>query len=139
KPRRIAAPRRGSGLPAKAELLDELAVTRGVLPVQVVEQPAAPVDHLQQAAPAVVVLLVGLEVFGQVRDARAEQGDLDLRRAGVVLAALVFGNDLAVVDRHSVPRDARPAGTEPGSCPDAPHGPPRAVVATSPGRGGGTA
>src|SRR3546814_3568282 len=47
-PRRIAAPRCRPGLPAQAELLDEGLVARGILAVQVIEQAAAAVDHLQQ-------------------------------------------------------------------------------------------
>src|SRR3546814_4647829 len=66
-PRRIAAPRCRPGLPAQAELLDEGLVARGILAVQVIEQAAAAVDHLQQTTTAVVVVLVGLEVLGQDR------------------------------------------------------------------------
>src|SRR5581483_9233411 len=39
----------------------------------------------QQAATAVVVLAVGLEVLGELLDAGGEEGDLHLRRAGVVV------------------------------------------------------
>src|SRR3546814_4420919 len=85
-PRRSAAPRCRPGLPAQAELLDEGLVARGILAVQVIEQAAAAVDNLQQTTTAVVVVLVGLEVLGQVHDAGGEQGDLDFRRAGVVVA-----------------------------------------------------
>jgi hypothetical protein len=61
------------------------------------ESPALP-DHHQQPSPAVVVLLVDLEMFGQVVDTLGEQRDLDLRRTGVrgVLAER-FDNGLAVV------------------------------------------
>src|SRR3546814_4988400 len=51
-PRRIAAPRCRPGLPAQAELLDEGLVARGILAVQVIEQAAAAVDHLQQTTTA---------------------------------------------------------------------------------------
>ena len=75
--------RRLSSLLANAELPDELRVPVGVLALQVVEQPAPLADQLQQAAPRMVILDVGLEVFGQVADAFAEKGDLDFRGAGV--------------------------------------------------------
>src|SRR3546814_7515341 len=77
-------------------------VARGILAMQVIEQAAAAVDHLQQTTTAVVVVLVGLEVLGQVHDAGGEQGDLDFRRAGVVVAALVFVDDGAGIDGHLV-------------------------------------
>src|SRR5690606_24981745 len=108
-PRRITAPRRGSGLSAQAEFLDQRPVAGRVLAMQVVEQAAATVDHLQQATTAVVVLLVRLEVLGQVHDAGGEQRHLDFRRAGVVGAARVFFDDLLVVDGHDCLVVAKPA------------------------------
>src|SRR6185436_17652992 len=53
---------------AEAEAIDEGPVAVHVALLQVVEKPAAPSDHLQQAAAGVVVLRVGLEVLGQGRD-----------------------------------------------------------------------
>src|SRR5690606_15594338 len=93
KPRRISAPRRGDASATQAELFDQALVALVVLALEIVEQAATLVDQLQQATAAVVVLLVGLEVLGQLHDARGEQGDLDFRRAGIVGAALVVGDD----------------------------------------------
>ena len=76
--------------------------------MQVVEQAAAAVDHLQQAAPAVVVLLVLLEVLGELRDPRGEQRDLDFRGTGVAGAALVLFDDLAGVGGDHVHVDLGP-------------------------------
>src|SRR3546814_20531267 len=67
-PRRIAAPRCRPGLPAQAELLDEGLVARGILAVQVNEQAAAAVDHLQPTTTAVGVCGVGLELLGRGSD-----------------------------------------------------------------------
>ena len=53
--------------------------------LEVVEQAAALADHHQQAAARVVVLLVRLEVLGQVGDALGQDRDLHLRRTGVAL------------------------------------------------------
>src|SRR4030095_10200046 len=108
---RGGAPRpcRGSPAPTPDELLpetealDELVVALRALAPEVLQQPPPPPDHLQQSAPRMVVLGVGLEVLGQVRDAGRQERDLDLRRArvGVVgpvvfddvrLAGLEFGN-----------------------------------------------
>jgi uncharacterized membrane protein YhiD involved in acid resistance len=68
--------------------------------VQVIQQAAALVDQLQQAAAAVVVLLVGLEVAGELLDAGGQQRDLDFRRTGIVGGALVLFDDLLGVDGH---------------------------------------
>src|SRR5690606_6611842 len=100
KPRRIAAPRSWYRSATQAQFLDQRLVPLGILAMQVVEQAAAAVDHHEQAATAVVVLLVGLEVLGELGDAGGEQGDLDFRGTGVVGAALVFFDDGAAVDRH---------------------------------------
>jgi len=81
-----------------------------ILAMQIIKQAAAAVDHLQQAAAAVVVFLVGLEVLGQVRDARAEKRDLDFRRAGILVAAFVLFNDALVVDGHDDLVDRRDTG-----------------------------
>ena len=78
--------RRRDELLPEAETLDQLVVAVGILAPEVLEQPAPPPDHLEQAAARVVVLRVRLEVLGQVGDAGRQQRDLDLRgsRVGVV-------------------------------------------------------
>src|SRR5262245_17168823 len=55
------------------ELVDDLAVPVLVRPLQVVEEPTPRPDELEQPAARVVVLEVGLEVVGEVADARGEQ------------------------------------------------------------------
>src|SRR5215470_6678198 len=72
-------------LAAQAELLDQGAVALDVLPLQVVQETAAPADQLEQPATRVVVVLVRPEVLGQLVDALRKHRDLDLRRAGVGL------------------------------------------------------
>src|SRR5205823_1416483 len=65
-------------LPAQTEPLDQGAVPADVGALQIVEQPAPPADEQQQPAPAVVVMLVGTQVLGQVGDSLAEHRHLDL-------------------------------------------------------------
>src|SRR5690606_8162754 len=83
---------------AQTESFDQRLVARRARSLQVVEQLAAPADHLQQAAARMVVFRVRLEVVGQFDDPGGEQRNLDFRRAGVVLATLVVGDDLRLVD-----------------------------------------
>src|SRR5690606_12908454 len=87
-------PKRPSGrrLAADAEALDQGLVPRLVDLLDVVEKRATGRHHLQQATTGVVVLLVALEVFGEVGDALGEDGDLHFRRAGVVGLGRVFLN-----------------------------------------------
>ena len=72
---------------------------------QVVKKATTLRDHLEQAAARVVVLLVGLEVLGEVGDAFRKDRDLDLGRTGVALGAGVVGDDFVLAfssDRHRV-------------------------------------
>ena len=61
-----------------------------------VEKGPALRDHVEQAAARVVVLLVGLEVLGQVGDPFGEDRDLDLRRAGVAFGPGVGVDDFSL-------------------------------------------
>src|SRR6185437_6297833 len=79
----------------QAETADQRLVALGVLALQVTEQAAAMVDHLQKATTRMMVLLVRLEMVGQLLDARGQQRDLHLRRTGVGRCAAVILDDLA--------------------------------------------
>src|SRR3954454_14500504 len=79
--------------PTQAEPLDQRAVARDVGALQVLQQPTALTDEDQQTPPAVVVVLVLLEVLGEVLDALRQHRDLDLGGARVALAGRVLGHD----------------------------------------------
>src|SRR5215211_7185363 len=104
--RRIRPPRAPLRPPrsaAQAEAFDERPVAGDIVVLEVAEQPAAAADHLQQAAARVVVVLVNLEMLGELVDARGQQGHLDLGRAGVAFLGRVLGDDLGLVvlDQHA--------------------------------------
>ena len=87
-----------SELPAQTQLCDERPVSLYVLIFEVPEVSPAFADHHQQPSAAVVVLLVDLEMLGQVVDTLGEQRNLDFRRTGVVcMHAERFDNGLRVV------------------------------------------
>src|SRR5919199_1725755 len=65
------------------QLRDERAVALDVVAAQVVQQPASLADQEQEPAPRVVVLLVRLQVLGELSDALGEDRHLDLGRARV--------------------------------------------------------
>ena len=67
----------------ETKVRDDLAVTFEVCALEVVEQPAPPSDHLQQALPAVMILRVSAEVVGQVVDVLGENCDLNLGRTRI--------------------------------------------------------
>ena len=66
----------GDRLAAEAEATDDLPVALDVVVADVVEQPSATADQLEEATAGVMVALVHLEVLGQVDDALAQDGDL---------------------------------------------------------------
>src|SRR6185312_1195677 len=79
----------------QAEAADQRLVALGVLALQIAEQTATVVDHLQETATRVMVFLVRFEVVGQLLDARGQQRDLHLRRTGIGWRAAVILDDLA--------------------------------------------
>src|SRR5690242_4985216 len=97
----MAAPRgpgcRNDSLLAQAEALDERAVRLDVAALQVVQQAAALADELEQPATRVKILDVRLEMLGKHVDALGEERHLDFGRPGVVLGALVLGDDARLV------------------------------------------
>ena len=78
---------------ADAESLDRRAIALGALLLEVVEQAAPLADELEQTAAAVMVLLVRLEMLGQLGDPTGEQRDLDLGRSGVLLVLPIVVDD----------------------------------------------
>src|SRR5262249_30911272 len=70
----------------QTQALDQRVVALAVPGLEIIEQPAALADQLQQAAARMVILRVTLEMLGEVGDALAQDGDLDFRRAGVGVA-----------------------------------------------------
>src|SRR5215831_17331334 len=90
-------------LPTQAQLLDEGAVALDVLGLEVLQQTAASAHQQEQATTAVMVVLVYLEVLGEIVDPPCQQSDLDLRRTGITLIGRVPGDDLLLdccVQRH---------------------------------------
>ncbi len=60
---------------AEVERSHDLSIPLRGSPLQIVEQSSTLRDHPEQTAPRVVVLDVGLEVLGQVRDSLREKRD----------------------------------------------------------------
>ncbi len=86
--------RRCSPLPkerlfSQSQLADDCAVTLNVNLLQVVEQISSVTDHLLKSAAAVEVLLVGLQVRGQIGDASGQNCDLHLGRTCVTLVGSI--------------------------------------------------
>lgn len=84
----------------ESEVCDELAIPLDIGPLQVLEKATTAPDHLEEAAAAVVVLRVSIEVGPEVVDARGEKRDLDRGAPTIVVVELVLLDDFVFGDRH---------------------------------------
>jgi hypothetical protein len=80
-------------LSAEAQVGNQLKVAVVLGARQVVQQSSSATDHLQQAAPRVIVVLVAAQVLGQSIDSVCQQRNLDVRRASVACVEPVLFND----------------------------------------------
>src|SRR5215204_7338922 len=80
----------GPDLPTQTELGDDRPVALDVLLLQVLEQPAPLANHLEQAPPRMVVVLVLAQVVRKVSYTPREHSDLHLRRPGVAFVRPVL-------------------------------------------------
>jgi hypothetical protein len=85
-----------SELATKTELADDGSVSLDVVVLQVIQKATALADEHEEPAATVVVLLVDLEMLGQVLDTTGEQCDLHLRRTSVGLMEAKLVNDCGV-------------------------------------------
>jgi len=84
----------------EAKLGDELAIPLNFCPLHIIEEAATPTDHLQQAAAAVMIFLVRLEMFVQVVDAVRKDGHLDAGGTGVGLTHAILLDCRSLVESH---------------------------------------
>src|SRR6185437_8841335 len=73
-----------SKLTSQTELIDESAITRWSLSVEVLQQTAAFAHHHQQSAAAMKIFLVGAKVLGELIDFLGEHRDLNFGRTCVL-------------------------------------------------------
>jgi hypothetical protein len=75
-------------LATEFELLENILIFLVIFFAQVVEKAATFTNHLQETTARMLVLLVSLEVLGKFFDLLSEDGNLNLRRTGVLLVSL---------------------------------------------------
>jgi len=92
---------KGGNLPAQLELLGKLVVTIRVCIVEIIQETTALSDHLEQATTGAVILLVDLQVLGQLVDALGQERNLNVGRTGVFfMQAHVFDRGFFVCFCH---------------------------------------
>src|SRR5437762_2433666 len=74
---------------------DDLLISRAVLVREILQQTVALADHLQQPATRGVILLVRLEMLGQLIDPLRQDRDLHFRRSCVFIVNAKIADDLA--------------------------------------------
>ena len=79
-------------LAAQTKTLDERTVAVNVNTLEVSKETTTLTNHKKQATTAVVVVLVGLKVLGEVLDALAQNSNLNLRRTGVTWVCCILFN-----------------------------------------------
>jgi hypothetical protein len=68
-------------------------VAGSVLVAEIIEQAPPLPNHDEQASPRMEILLVRLQMFGQIADALAQQGHLDFGRTRVIRDRRVLLDD----------------------------------------------
>jgi hypothetical protein len=66
-----------------SEPLNEAAIAFSVLRLNVIQKPTPVAHHFEEAPPGGMILLVSLEMFGEIIDSFTEQSDLDFRRSRI--------------------------------------------------------
>jgi hypothetical protein len=79
---------------SEVEGLDQVAIPLDIVIPEIVEEPPPLADEHEEPAPGMVVLLVDLEMIGEVVDPLGQDGHLDIRRAGIGLVPLELFDDL---------------------------------------------
>jgi hypothetical protein len=81
---------KSGSLLSETQFFDDGSVAFDLGRLEVIEKPAALANHFEKAPSAMVVFLVDPEVLGQILDLLGEKGDLDLRRAGIVIVESIL-------------------------------------------------
>ena len=76
-----------------SEFADHITIAIDVIPPQVVQQTASLADNLQKPPAGAVIFFVRLEVFGEVGNALAKDGNLDFGRPRIRGVDTVLRND----------------------------------------------
>lgn len=98
--------RRPFRLLANPQSTDDIEIPLWIPPAEIVQQPTSPADHRQQASSSCEIPTVFSHVIRQVVDSGGQDCDLNFRRSRIVIAQLVFLNQLLFTffrDRHVLP------------------------------------
>src|SRR5256885_7833340 len=89
-----------TGIPAllaKFELLGDCLVTPGIRRVQILQQTAALANHDQQSPSRAMIFRILLQMLSEPIDLFGQQGDLNIRRSGVLVMDPEALNNLLLI------------------------------------------
>jgi hypothetical protein len=72
---------------------DHRAISLDILLLEIIEETSPLTYQFQKPSPGMMILCMGLEMFGQIIDPLAQDGDLNLRRPRIGNMSLVFLDD----------------------------------------------
>jgi hypothetical protein len=82
---------------ADSEFIDDGTIPLEVGLLEVIEKASPATDELQQAAAAVMILGVRLEVLSQVGNPAREERDLHFRRSRIALVSPILGDNVCLL------------------------------------------
>src|SRR5690606_41887753 len=88
-------------LVTQPQLVDQGAVALEIAAPEVGQEPSPGADHLEKAAPAVVVLWMETEMLGERVDPLGKQSHLDLRGSGVGLMRPMLRDHRFFLETHA--------------------------------------
>ena len=89
---------------AETEVLDEITVPLSVRPLEVFQKAPAATHHLEEAASAVMIVLVLIEVAPKVVDPSRKEGDLHSGAPDVTVMELILLDNCTLVHTHDLLR-----------------------------------
>jgi hypothetical protein len=95
-----ATKRRGPVLVPEAKILNERTILHNVRTLQVIQETAAFTDHLEQTAPAMVVLGVSAEMTREVVDSIRKNRNLYTGGTGILFVSPVLVDRECLIERH---------------------------------------
>ena len=91
----VSLPLALTALLSETQLCNDSTISFDILLLEVTKEVTSLTDHLKKTSSGMMVILVDLEMFGQVVDLTGKDSYLYLGRTGIVLAELVLSDDLS--------------------------------------------
>jgi hypothetical protein len=92
---------------AEAQVRNELPISLQIGLPEILQEPTPPSHHLEEAAAAVMIFFMSVEVPSEMIDPSCQEGNLDRRATPVIFVELVLLDCFLAIDGHSCRASAR--------------------------------